>query len=145
MQNTKEDIEAILVSMGLTDIAFNLPIKKQIDSIDLTGLIIAVEDEWNISITDEDRDELVTFDDLIKLVHLKTQHMTAEVTEKAPTIDEQIQFIEDFVIDPVMMRAIKENLIAVRLMMHTSVPLHLQSSTMSGNDVEPPFNHPAGL
>jgi len=111
MQNTKEEIEAILVSMGLTNIAFNLPIKKQIDSLDLTALVIAVEDEWNISITDEDQYELRTFDDLIKLIHLKTRHMT---TEKKPTIDDQIKFIKDFVLDPIMRDAIIENLLAIR-------------------------------
>ena len=139
MENTKEEIEAILVSMGLTNIAFNLPIKKQIDSIDVTGLIIAVEDEWDISITDEDRDELVTFDDLIKLIHLKTQHMIPQVTEKAPTIDEQINYI-DGMKHPgniEMIKAIKENLIAVRMISYTGIPQHTTY-------VEPQFQHPSG-
>jgi len=74
MENTKEDIEAILVQMGLANIAFNLPIRKQIDSIDLVALVIAVEDQWNVSITDEEQDELITFDDIIKLIYEKTRH-----------------------------------------------------------------------
>jgi len=142
MQNTKEEIEAILVSMGLTNIAFNLPIKKQIDSIDLTGLIIAVEDEWDISISDEDRDEIATFDDLIKLIHLKTRHMTIEAN---PTIDQQIAYLDELENqgNSSMIKAIKENLIAIRLQEYArNTPLIYPATITS--DVEPPFQHPSG-
>lgn len=137
MQSTKEEIETILVSMGLEQIAFNLPIKKQIDSMDMTTLIIAVEDQWQISITDEDQEELATFDDLIKLIHLKTaDRIPSFYNGTSPTIDDQIDFMdkirpwfrEQLPKTEQMIKAIKENLIAIRMIRQSA-----QIETALGN------------
>lgn len=146
MQTTKEEIEALLVSMGLDNIAFNLPIKKQIDSLDKVALVIAVEDQWQISITDEEQSELVTFDDLIKLIHSKTIE-----DETSPSIDQQIEYIEGLRHrgNINMIKFIKENLIVIKLQMKiretakTMRPL-LGDYPIPYTDVEPPFTHPSG-
>jgi acyl carrier protein len=122
MQNTKEEIEAILIQMGLTNISFNLPIKSQMDSLDMTALIIAVEDEWHISISDEDQYRLPTLDDLVKLIHAKTEAIDKHI----PTINEQIHYMDVLLAAgqrPNMVRAIKENLIAVRVIKQTRTAL----------------------
>jgi acyl carrier protein len=164
MQNPKEEIEAILIQMGLTNISFNLPVKNQMDSLDMTALIIAVEDEWHISISDEEQYCLPTLDDLVKLIHAKTEAIDKHI----PTINEQIQYMDVLLAAgqrPNMVRAIKENLIAVQIQMQirdrrvdrpdkyplinkevtTGIPMPQRHDDFTVPvDVEPPFQHPSG-
>ena len=115
MQNTTEGIRDILDEMDL-DIVFNLPLKKQMDSLDVTALVIAVEGHWMISITDEDQESIGTIEDLVKLIQAKLKELGVDSVK--PTIDEQLKYMDVLLAvghRPAMVKAIKENLIAVRL------------------------------
>lgn len=138
METTTSKLKSILEKMDCKYIVFETPLKGQMDSIDLTAMVIWIENEFGITITDEERDECTTALDYVALIDSKL--IPVEVTNcytigYKPTIDDQIKFIEDFVVDPEMNKAIKENLLAVRMqqMVKRAADMHMESSTMSGH------------
>jgi acyl carrier protein len=53
------------------DLAANLKDALNIDSLDMVEIIMSIEDKFNIEIDDADIEQIVTFDDLVKLLSIK--------------------------------------------------------------------------
>jgi len=139
MKSIEEKITAILQDLGLWDVRFSLPLDAQIDSLDLTAIIVAIEDEHGIEITDEDRYNCNTMDDYVALIQSKLIAKNRVDTLKeagmltypeSPPIEDQIKFIEDFVVDPHMKEAIRSNLEAIRLQQQIRHAAKIDSNAM---------------
>jgi len=166
MKSIEEKITDILQELGLWDVKLSIPVSLQMDSIDLTALIVSLEDEYGIEITDENRYDCNTLDDYVSLIQCKLIAKNKLDTLKeagmltypeSPPIEDQIKFIEDFVVDPEMSKAIRENLITLRLQQQIRHAAKTDSNAMvyplstvtvkeyptTPTEAEPPFNHPS--
>jgi acyl carrier protein len=66
-QNPKERLEALIRKLGFR-VDFNSKISDSMDSLDIAELIIEIETEFEIDITEADEGSIITFNDLLALI-----------------------------------------------------------------------------
>lgn len=69
MNVTYEEMISIIVGAGVTvkieKIKSDTLLKKEIDSLEMMNVFLAIEEKYGIQISDEDVDTLLTIDDII--------------------------------------------------------------------------------
>lgn len=68
----------------IIDDSYNLKIHLNLDRLDVIEIIMNIEKEFNIKISDDDESNLVTVGDLIKLVEMKTKDLGTTPKETEP-------------------------------------------------------------
>jgi acyl carrier protein len=117
----REHVSTVVNELGYPDLDYTKFLNKQMDSIDLTAMVVTLEEELSISISDEDRYACKTMNDFIYMIETKVFMNKYDLPNdyRKKTIDEQITWMNRLHFesddDQQMVRDIKENLIAIRL------------------------------
>jgi len=72
---TKEQIRNKVVEIATQlneDVTLEEPIMNQLDSLDIVELVMELEKEWNIAISDSEADNVQKLEDFVDIIYDKT-------------------------------------------------------------------------